>query len=162
MDEICLWLSCRFKEHPGIQNRLCRIAAGLGAVEQKGGRHCVQGCAGALPSKVCLQSGNSREYCILLPGCELSSFSSRLPCNARSKKWFCHHQINTTRQQLLQCWTVFRHKAHKTHEMFSSFAWHPGNYNGRNPELVWVCVQNPQKKTSACSICSCHSYTWDR
>ena len=54
MDEICLWLSCRFKEHPGIQNRLCRIAAGLGAVEQKGGRHCVQGCAGALPSKVCL------------------------------------------------------------------------------------------------------------
>eukprot|EP00434_Breviolum_minutum_P023647 symbB.v1.2.020857.t1/scaffold1711.1/size185425/20 len=32
----------RFKEHPGIQNRLCRIAAGLGAVEQKdGSTECV-------------------------------------------------------------------------------------------------------------------------
>lgn len=29
----------RFKEHPGIQNRLCRIAAGLGAVEQIGRAH---------------------------------------------------------------------------------------------------------------------------
>ena len=35
-------LPWRFKEHPGIQNRLCRIAAGLGAVEQK--VSCWSGC----------------------------------------------------------------------------------------------------------------------
>eukprot|EP00435_Cladocopium_sp_Y103_P022174 s1004_g5.t1 len=45
----------RFKEHPGIQNRLCRIAAGLGAIDQNAARHFVQHAPEHFLARVCLK-----------------------------------------------------------------------------------------------------------